>query len=72
MASYTPGGVLLGSGASLIAVTALMVSRVTFGIVQHPAEALTQGTRFAIYRNLICSNGPTVGQSWAKAFLSVK
>ena len=54
LASYLLGGELLKSGVSLIAVTALIVSWVTVGIVQLPAEILMLGTRFAIYRNVIC------------------
>ncbi len=53
VASYVLGGELLAAGASLFAVTALIVSWVTVGIVQLPAEALLLGKRFAIYRNLI-------------------
>lgn len=54
MASYLLGGELLAGGVSLLAVTALIVSWVTVGIVQLPAEILLLGRRFAIYRNLIC------------------
>jgi hypothetical protein len=54
LASYLLGGELLKSGVSLIAVTALIVSWVTVGVVQLPAEVLMLGTRFAIYRNVIC------------------
>jgi hypothetical protein len=54
LASYLLGGELLNSGVSLIAVTALIVSWVTVGVVQLPAEALVLGPRFAIARNLIC------------------
>ena len=54
LASYLLGGELLKSGVSLVAVTALIVSWVTVGIVQLPAEILLLGTRFAIYRNVIC------------------
>ena len=54
LASYLLGGELLKSGVSLVAVTALIVSWVTVGVVQLPAEALMLGTRFAIYRNLVC------------------
>lgn len=54
LASYLLGGELLKSGVSLIAVTALMVSWVTVGIVQLPAEVIMLGARFAIYRNVIC------------------
>ena len=52
--SYVLGGELLASGVSLFAVTALIVSWVTVGIVQLPAEALMLGKKFAIYRNLVC------------------
>ena len=53
LASYLLGGELLGGGVSLIAVTALVVTWVTVGIVQLPAESLLLGTRFAVYRNII-------------------
>jgi len=53
LASYLLGGELLGGGVSLMAVTSLLVTWVTVGIVQLPAEALMLGTRFAIYRNII-------------------
>ena len=54
LTSYVLGGELLANGISLIAVTALLVSWVTVGIVQFPAEALILGRRFALYRNLLC------------------
>lgn len=53
LASYLLGGELLGNGVSLISVTALLVTWVTVGIAQLPAEALLLGTRFAAYRNII-------------------
>ncbi len=53
LASYLLGGELLAGGVSLFAVTALVVTWVTVGIVQLPAEALMLGTRFALYRNII-------------------
>ncbi|MCW9046670.1 MAG: hypothetical protein OQK46_01215 [Gammaproteobacteria bacterium] len=53
LASYLLGGEMLSGGVSLIAVTALVVSWVTVGIIQLPAEALMLGARFAIYRNII-------------------
>ena len=53
LASYLLGGELLGGGVNLIAVTALLVTWVTVGIVQLPAEALMLGARFAVYRNII-------------------
>jgi len=54
LVSYVLGGELLNSGVSLFAVTALIVSWVTVGVVQLPAEALMLGNRFALYRNLVC------------------
>jgi uncharacterized membrane protein YraQ (UPF0718 family) len=54
MAGYILGGELLAGGVSLIAVTALIVSWVTVGVVQLPAEALLLGRRFALTRNLLC------------------
>ena len=53
LASYFLGGELLGGGVSLIAVTALVVTWVTVGIVQLPVEALMLGARFAVVRNFI-------------------
>lgn len=54
MASYLLGGELLAGGVSLIAVTALIVSWVTVGLIQLPAEMLLLGKRFAIVRNITC------------------
>lgn len=54
LGGYILGGELLASGVSLIAVTALIVSWVTVGVVQFPAEALLLGRRFAFTRNLLC------------------
>ena len=54
LASYFLAGELRATGVSMIAVTALIVSWVTVGIVQLPAEALLLGKHFAIYRNLLC------------------
>ncbi len=53
LASYLLGGELLGGGVGLIAVTALVVTWVTVGIVQLPAEAMMLGARFAVIRNII-------------------
>jgi DNA-binding response OmpR family regulator len=50
------GGELLAKGISLVAVTALLVSWVTVGSVQLPAEALMLGSRFALYRNLLVNS----------------
>jgi hypothetical protein len=52
-ASYILGGELLAAGVELGAVTALIVSWVTVGVVQLPAESLLLGRRFAILRNVI-------------------
>lgn len=49
--SYVLGGELLDQGVSLMAVTALLVSWVTVGSIQLPAEIQTFGTRFALLRN---------------------
>ena len=50
--SYILGGELVDSGVSLLAVTAFLVSWVTVGVVQFPAEALLLGKRFALSRNI--------------------
>ena len=50
--SYILGGELLSQGISLIAVTAFILTWVTVGIVQLPAESLMLGKKFAIYRNI--------------------
>lgn len=54
LTSYLLGGELLADGVSLVAVTALIISWVTVGSVQLPAEMLMLGRGFALYRNLIC------------------
>lgn len=54
LASYLLGGELLRGGVGLVGVTALLVSWVTVGIVQLPAESLMLGGRFAITRNVVC------------------
>ena len=51
LVSYVLGGELLGQGVSLMAVTALIVSWVTVGSIQLPAEIQTFGARFALVRN---------------------
>jgi uncharacterized membrane protein YraQ (UPF0718 family) len=51
--SYLVGGELLEEGTSLYAVTAFILSWVTLGFVQLPAEATALGLRFALYRNLL-------------------
>jgi uncharacterized membrane protein YraQ (UPF0718 family) len=51
--SYILGGEFLKEGISLIAVTAFLVSWVTVGIIQLPAESYLLGKRFALIRNLL-------------------
>ena len=51
--SYIIGGELLEYGISLFAVTALIISWVTVGIVQLPAEITALGRRFALVRNTV-------------------
>lgn len=51
LVSYVLGGELLDQGVSLMAVTALLVSWVTVGSIQLPAEIQTFGSRFALLRN---------------------
>jgi len=50
--SYVVGGELMDKGVSLIAVIAFILSWVTVGIVQLPAESLMLGRKFAITRNI--------------------
>lgn len=51
--SYLIGGELLDQGITLFAVTAFIVTWVTVGIAQFPAEARILGMRFALKRNLL-------------------
>jgi len=50
--SYVAGGELLEKGTSLYAVTAFILSWVTLGFVQLPAETSALGFRFMLCRNL--------------------
>ena len=50
--SYVLGGEFLNQGISLLAVTAFLVSWVTVGLVQLPAESMLLGKRFSITRNI--------------------
>jgi len=50
--SYIFGGEMLSQGVGLIAVTAFLVSWVTVGIIQLPAESTILGKKFAILRNI--------------------
>ena len=50
--SYIFGGEMLDQGVSLIAVTAFLVSWVTVGLIQLPAESAILGRKFSMLRNL--------------------
>lgn len=52
--SYVIGGELLKYDVSLYAVTAFIISWVTVGLVQLPAEIAALGRRFALLRNALC------------------
>jgi len=51
--SYIIGGELISHGISVQAVTAFLVTWVTVGFVQFPAESFMFGKNFAIIRNVI-------------------
>jgi hypothetical protein len=51
--SYIIGGELLVQGVGLVAITAFILSWVTVGLVQLPAESLMLGKRFSLTRNLV-------------------
>lgn len=51
--SYIIGGEFLKQGVSLIAVTAFILTWVSVGLIQLPAESLMLGKRFAITRNVV-------------------
>jgi len=54
MTSYVIGGELLARGIPATAIAALVVSWVTVGLVQLPAEAAALGVRFALWRAALC------------------
>ncbi len=51
--SYLIGGEMLEQGVSLYAVSAFMLSWVTLGFLQLPAEVEVFGGRFTLYRNIL-------------------
>lgn len=51
--SYVIGGELLAQGISLYAVSAFLLSWVTLGFIQLPAEVAVFGGRFTLYRNIL-------------------
>ncbi len=50
--SYIFGGEFLKQGINLLVVTAFLVSWVTVGLIQLPAESAILGKKFALIRNL--------------------
>ena len=54
LTSYVLAGELQSVGVGLATIVAFIVSWVTVGVVQLPAEMASLGTRFAICRNFIC------------------
>ncbi len=50
--SYIFGGEMLKQGVGLIAVTSFLVSWVTVGLIQFPAESAILGKKFATLRNI--------------------
>lgn len=53
MVSYILGGELTDAGVSLYAVSAFILSWVTLGIVQLPAESEAFGLRFTFFKNFL-------------------
>jgi uncharacterized membrane protein YraQ (UPF0718 family) len=53
LTSYVLAGEFTAAGIGLATVTAFIVSWVTVGVVQLPAEAAMLGARFALWRNLV-------------------
>ena len=50
--SYIIGGELLSQGIPLVVVTVFIISWVTVGVIQLPAESIILGKKFAIWRNI--------------------
>jgi uncharacterized membrane protein YraQ (UPF0718 family) len=50
--SYVLGGELLNRGASVYVISAFLISWVTVGFIQFPAEAVLLSKRFALARNM--------------------
>ena len=51
--SYIFGGEMLKQGVSLLVVTAFLITWVTVGLIQLPAESMMLSKKFAIIRNII-------------------
>lgn len=54
LTSYVLGGELQAAGLGLATVAAFLVSWVTVGVIQLPAEIASLGRRFALYRSAFC------------------
>jgi uncharacterized membrane protein YraQ (UPF0718 family) len=52
LTSYVIGGEFLDQGVAFIAVIAFLLSWVTVGIIQLPAESFILGKKFAVVRNI--------------------
>jgi len=50
--SYIIGGELVKDRISLVAITSFLVSWVTVGLIQLPAESMLLGRKFAVLRNI--------------------
>jgi len=62
--SYIIGGEMLDKGVNLFAVTAFMMTWVSVGLIQLPAEMVALGRRFSILRNsisFVVSIGAAIG-----------
>jgi len=53
LTSYIIGGELNAQGVGMIAITAFILSWVTVGLIQLPAESLMLGKKFAVTRNIV-------------------
>ena len=54
LTSYVLAGELQSVGVGLATIVAFLVSWISVGVVQLPAEMASLGTKFAICRNIIC------------------
>jgi uncharacterized membrane protein YraQ (UPF0718 family) len=52
LTSYVIGGEFLDQGVAFVAVIAVLLTWVTVGIIQIPAESLILGKKFAVVRNI--------------------
>ena len=66
--SYIIGGEMLENDVSLFAVTAFMMTWVSVGVVQLPAEMAALGRKFSLVRNVV-SLGVSIGAAIMTVFL---